>query len=284
MAFSLESPGFAIDVSDQIDVHQSDSEILQLSGNSSTSGDSTRCSCLRCHERMSSLSLDRHTFCYKCRDAECDFDNKCDECMSWTREELEAYVKLHKSLACKSKHRKGSFKPPSSPQSTDPVENADIDVKITSEISSLSKDVDEKLFTISEGLFSKFSDLLGQFKLELINPSFSAELEVSRLMPVPGQPVSLHRPVRTSVYPQRFQGTVGSPMPSGLGYAHLSNVSGVSDMLGVGAEFEQAQDVPDCTAKDVQPPQLALGPRVSFAASGYENVLVREPEDEEEDD
>ena len=33
-----------------------------------------------------------------------------------------------------------------------------------------------------------------------------------------------------------------------------------------------------------QPPQLASGPRVSFAASGAEVGCAREPEDEEEDD
>ena len=112
---------------------------------------------------------------YKCHGAECDLDNKCDKCMSWTREEMEAYTKLRKSLAGKSKHRKGSFKPPSPPHSTSPVENVDIDVKIA----SLSKMVDEKLVATSEGLFSKFNDLLGQFRLELTHPSFSAEPEVS---------------------------------------------------------------------------------------------------------
>ena len=38
MAFSLECPGFAIDVSDQVDVHQSDSGVLQSFGNLSTLG------------------------------------------------------------------------------------------------------------------------------------------------------------------------------------------------------------------------------------------------------
>ena len=124
---------------------------------------------------MSSLSLDRPTFCYKCRGAECDFDNKCDECMSWTREEMEAYVKLRKSLAGKSKHRKGSSKPPSPPRSTAPIANIDIDDRIASQVSSLSKNVDEKLVSMSEGLFSKFSNLLDQFKLEITNSSVSAE-------------------------------------------------------------------------------------------------------------
>ena len=88
-------------------------------------------------------------------------DNKCDECMLWAREGIEAYIKLRKSLAGKSKHRKGSSKPPTSPQSAAPVENVDADVKTASQISSLSKNVDEKLVAMPEGLFSKFNDLLG---------------------------------------------------------------------------------------------------------------------------
>ena len=41
---------------------------------------------------MSSSSLYRHTFYYKCRGSNCDWDNKCDKCMSWTREEMGAYI------------------------------------------------------------------------------------------------------------------------------------------------------------------------------------------------
>ena len=65
MAFSVENPGFALDVSDQVDVHQSESSVLQLSGSPSTPsyGESTCRSCQSCHGRMSSFSLDRHTFC-----------------------------------------------------------------------------------------------------------------------------------------------------------------------------------------------------------------------------
>ena len=94
-------------------------------------------------------------------------DNKCDECMSWTREEMEAYVKLCQSLASKGKHRKGSSKPPSSPRSTAPVVSVDIDSKIAWQISSFSQTVDDKLTAMSDNLFSKFSDLLGQFRLEI---------------------------------------------------------------------------------------------------------------------
>ena len=67
---------------------------------------------------------------------------------------MEAYIKLCKSLAGKSKHRKGSSKPPSPPRSTALIESIDIDNSIASQISSLSKSEDEKLVTMSEGLFS----------------------------------------------------------------------------------------------------------------------------------
>ena len=107
---------------------------------------------------------------------------------------MEAYVKLCKSLVGKSKHRKGSSKPPS-PQSTAPIDSIDIDDRIAPQVSSLSKSVDEKLVSISEGLFSKFSTLLDQFKLETTNTSFSAEPEISGWRPVPGQPAPLRFPL-----------------------------------------------------------------------------------------
>ena len=99
---------------------------------------------------------------------------------------------------------------------------------------------------------------------------------------VPGQPAPLRRPVRTTVCPQRFQGTVEGPIPTNLGYAHLSHVSVQSDRLGVGAGVAHSQDV-TYTPEDAQPPQPSGESRVSFATSGSKNVCVREPEDEEED-
>ena len=69
---------------------------------------------------MSSFSLDRHTYCCKCRGSDCDMDNKRDECMSWTKEEMEAYVKLRKSLTSKRRHRKSVSKSASPPRSPAP--------------------------------------------------------------------------------------------------------------------------------------------------------------------
>ena len=108
MEFSLDNPGFEIDVSDQVDIHQSD--VSQPSSGSSSSGESTHRSCARCHGRMSSFSLDRHLFCIKCRGSECDQNSRCDECLSWTKEEMEGYIKLRKSLSSKSKKSKNPLK------------------------------------------------------------------------------------------------------------------------------------------------------------------------------
>ena len=60
MEIPLENPGFLLDVSDQVDVHRPDAS--SVASGSSSSGDSTRHSCPRCHGRMSSISLDRHVF------------------------------------------------------------------------------------------------------------------------------------------------------------------------------------------------------------------------------
>ena len=79
---------------------------------------------------MSSLPLDRHSFCYKCRGADCNLENRCDECMSWSLEEMKFYVKLCKSLASKSLGKKSSrSKAQSSPGPIAPVSMtvADID-------------------------------------------------------------------------------------------------------------------------------------------------------------
>ena len=70
-------------------------------------------------------------------------------------------------------------------------------------------------------------------------------------------------------------------MPTGSGYAHLSHVRAQSDRLRVGVGVVHSPDVP-YTPEDAQPPQPSVGPRVSFATSGSENVSGQEPEDAEE--
>ena len=100
MEFSLGNPGFSPDVSDQVDVHQPDVSRTS-SGSSASSGDSTRRSCSRCHGRMSSFSPDGHIFCTKYCGSKYDQSIRCDECLSWTKEEMDSYVKCRKTLSSK---------------------------------------------------------------------------------------------------------------------------------------------------------------------------------------
>ena len=104
MEISLDKPGFGVGTTDA-EVHFSDPP-RSSGSSSSTSGEATRRSCTKCHGRMSSFSLDKHLFCTKCRGSECSMNSRCDECIQWTKEEMEKYVKLHKSLSSKSKRRR----------------------------------------------------------------------------------------------------------------------------------------------------------------------------------
>ena len=88
---------------------------------------------------MSSFSLDRHTFYIRCRGSDCRFDIKFDECMLWSSEEMEAYVKLSKSLASKGCHHKSVVKLHSSHGSTASSVNVDINDRIASQMASLSQ-------------------------------------------------------------------------------------------------------------------------------------------------
>ena len=57
-----------------------------------------RCKCSSCPRRMSKKSADRHTICVSCRGFDCDLNNRCEECLEWSEEEVVKYAKYHKSL------------------------------------------------------------------------------------------------------------------------------------------------------------------------------------------
>ena len=58
-----------------------------------STGDSALRLCPRCHGRMSSVARDKHSFCCKCRGADCNLQNRSDDCMSRSMEEMESYVR-----------------------------------------------------------------------------------------------------------------------------------------------------------------------------------------------
>ena len=155
MDISLDKPGFGV-VTTDAEVHRSDPP--RSSGSSSTSsGESTRQSCSKCHGRMSSLSLDKHLFCMKCRGSECTLDTRCNECISWTEEEMIRYVKLCLSLSSKSKRGKSS-PPRSIPQ------DRDSDEFNQSQLDSVQKMINDSVTSMSDELMAKFSSMMDQFQ------------------------------------------------------------------------------------------------------------------------
>ena len=179
MDISLDKPGFGV-VTTDAEVHRSDPP--RSSGSSTTSsGESTRRSCSKCHGRMSSLSLDKHLFCMKCRGSECTLDTRCNECISWTKEEMIRYVKLRKSLSSKSKCSKSS-PPRSIPQ------DRDTDEFNQSQLDSVQKMINDSVTSMSDKLMAKFSSMLDQFQSRQHDISYSSSSAV------PGQSATRTEP------------------------------------------------------------------------------------------
>ena len=190
---SLDNPGFQVDVS-EVEIHHVD--VPKSSSGSSSSGEATRRSCAKCHGRMSCFSLDRHLFCIKCRGSECNVDSRCDECFSWTKEEMEGYVKLRKSLSSKSKKSKSSSRSPSSPpRSTAPV--SDLDSRFAAQLDMVNKTMNQKFDEISSTLMSRFSVMLAQFQTGINQTSVSDDPAVSGYSGYLTEPPSLQHPVST---------------------------------------------------------------------------------------
>ena len=244
MAFSLDDPGFCLESREDSMESAAPEEFSQQSSmtcpSMPSSGDSARRNCPRCLGRMSSFSVDRHSFCSKCCGSECNIENRCDECMSWSVEEMESYVKLRKSLASKSHGRKGSSsKASSSPGPSAPfvLNVSDVDDRISSQFAIISREFDKKLETVSDGILSKFSDFVSKIEDGLTNRSLSAEPEGPGRKPLHGQSLPLRHSVSIGNNHRQFQSDVGGPVPLGSGFAHPS-ASGESldGVLGVGPE------------------------------------------------
>ena len=98
----LDNPSFSMDFPE--DYRRSEDSAAPPSGFSS-SGESVTHQCAKCHMRMSRLSVDRHSCCIKCRGMDSDLDNRCDDCLHWSKEEMLNYLKNRKSLATKSRSK-----------------------------------------------------------------------------------------------------------------------------------------------------------------------------------
>ena len=235
----------------------------------------------RCHGRMSRFSVDRHSICTKCRGNDCRIDCRCDECLLWSGEEMESYVKLRKLLASKGKKKSSSaLKTPSA--SGPPAPSVDVDDKIRAHIATFSQDVDDRLASVSNSIMSRLDELFVNFSERFSNRSLSAEPWVSERTPPIGQSPPLRHSVITHVNPMRFQSDVGGPMPQSSGSAHPHSEfyvgSGSSQVTAPRAHAFMEAPEPAQTA------QLSRQDSARLQASSDHPVFVREPEYEEEDD
>ena len=156
---------------------------------------------------MSSFSLDKHLFCMKCQGSECSMNSRCDECMQWTKEEMEKYVKLCKSFSSKRKRSK------SSPPRSIPHDR-DADVNLATQLDSIQKSVDDKIETMSINLMSRFSSMLDNFQAKISNTSCSDSSAVLGYSATSNEPVS-RRPTDRTKCPMglRFRKGREDPVP-----------------------------------------------------------------------
>ena len=102
--YSLDEPGFAPPVP-PVPPSLSESSVEFLVDG--------RRKCSSCPRRMSKKSADRHTLCVSCRGFDCDLNNRCEECLEWSEEEVLKYAKYRKSLKSReSSSRKTSIPTP----------------------------------------------------------------------------------------------------------------------------------------------------------------------------
>ena len=87
-----------------------------MSDTSSSSKKSTR-NCPTCRVRMSSHDLDAHVLCVTCRGKSCCMNDRCEICVDWSDDRMNAYLKHQASLERKrrSKSKQKSKKEESIP-------------------------------------------------------------------------------------------------------------------------------------------------------------------------
>ena len=132
--------------------------------------------CIACPRRMSKKTADRHTLCINCRGFDCDINNRCEECLEWSEEEVKKYAKYRKSLKSKdsSSKPKTSAPPPPPPPPDDsghspqPAPRADIQSQVDSlsvTVNSLTESLSLCLDNFMQQLLSHSAQLSSQPQL-----------------------------------------------------------------------------------------------------------------------
>ena len=141
--YSLDEPGFK-PLGNNVPVPPS-------SDSSAETPSDGRRKCIACPRRMSKKTADRHPLCINCRGFDCDLDNRCEECLEWSEEEVMKYAKYRKSLKSKdssSKPKTSAPPPDNSRHSLQPAPRDDIQSQVDSlniTVNSLSESLSLRL-------------------------------------------------------------------------------------------------------------------------------------------
>ena len=79
--------------------------------------------CSSCPRWMCKKSADRHTFCISCKGFDCDINNRCEECLEWSEDDINKYAKYRKSLKSRessSRAKTSISTPPLTPSGRSP--------------------------------------------------------------------------------------------------------------------------------------------------------------------
>ena len=168
--------------------------------------------------RMSKKSADRHTVCISCRGFDCDINNRCEECLEWSEEDIIAYAKYRKSLKSResssSKKSKIPLTPltPSrptplpaqqpAPRPSQPAPRPTQRDDLQSQFDSLS----HNFHALSNNLTTQLTDFMSQFLTQ------NQSSRQTRLEPDAGE----SRPDQTAGESRMFQGE-GSSQPDTSG-------------------------------------------------------------------
>ena len=149
--YSLDKPGFAPPVPPVPPSSSESSVETPVDG---------RSKCIACPRRMSKKSADRHTLCVNCRGFDCDINNRCEECLEWSEEEVVKYAKYRKSLKSRessSRSKTSVPTPPLTPSGPSPQPAPRDDFQ--SQVDSLAKNFQ----SLSDNFTSQLTDFMTQF-------------------------------------------------------------------------------------------------------------------------
>ena len=128
--------------------------------------------CRSCPRRMSKKSADRHTLCIACRGFDCDLNNRCEECLEWSEDEVIKYAKYRKSLKSRESSSRAKITvstPPLTPSGHSPQpapQAAPQPAPRPSQRDDIQSQVDSlasNFRSLSDNLTSQLSDFMTQF-------------------------------------------------------------------------------------------------------------------------